>query len=193
MSAKPKTSPVSIKRLTTVAIMAALICVCSWLTVPSVVPFTMQTFAVFCALLLLGGRGGLYAVILYLAMGAVGLPVFSGFAGGVGYMLGPTGGYMVGFVIICLLYWLCEPIWKRHPEKKALRWLRFPVLIIGLLLCYLAGTVWFVTVMGARGTDYDFVAALGVCVIPYLLPDAAKLALAGFLCDNVNKRLRLDA
>ena len=187
------TRPSFVKRMTTVAIMAALICVCSWLTVPSVVPFTMQTFAVFCALLLLGGRDGLYAVILYLIMGALGLPVFSGFAGGVGYMLGPTGGYMAGFVIICLLYWPCEPIWKRRPEKKALRLWRFPVLAVGLLLCYLAGTGWFVTVMSARGNEYGFGAALGVCVIPYLLPDAVKLLLAGFLCDAVNRRLRLDS
>ncbi len=186
------TRPSFIKRMTTIAIMAALICVCSWITIPSVVPFTMQTFAVFCALLLLGGKDGLYAVILYLMMGAVGLPVFSGFAGGAGYMLGPTGGYMLGFVLTCLLFWLCEPLWKSFPEKKALRRLRIPVLAVGLLLCYLAGTFWFITVMSARGTDYDFMAALGVCVVPYLLPDAAKLLLAGFLCDRVNKRLRLD-
>ena len=172
------------KRMATIAIMAALICVCSWISIPYVVPFTMQTFAVFCALLLLGGKDGLYAVLLYLMMGAVGLPVFSGFAGGVGYMLGLTGGYMLGFVLTCLVYWLCEPLCKKH------RFLRFPVLAAGLLLCYLAGTLWFVTVMGARGTDYGFMAALGVCVVPYLLPDAAKLALAGVLCDRVGKRLR---
>ena len=186
MSTESTHSAGYLKRLTTVAIMAALICVCSWLTVPSVVPFTMQTFAVFFAVLLLGGKDGLYAVLLYLIMGAIGLPVFSGFAGGVGYMMGPTGGYMVGFVLICLLYWACEPLFQRR------RWLRFPVLAVGLLLCYLAGTLWFVTVMSARGTEYGFVPALGLCVLPYLLPDAIKLVLAGLLCDAVNKRLRLD-
>ncbi|MBR3289966.1 MAG: biotin transporter BioY [Clostridia bacterium] len=180
--------PSFVRRMTTIAIMAALICVCSWLTVPSVVPFTMQTFAVFCAVLLLGGKDGLYAVLLYLIMGAIGLPVFSGFSGGVGYMLGPTGGYMVGFVLTALLYWLCEPLCKKR------RFLRYPVLAAGLLLCYAAGTLWFVTVMSApeRGGDYTYLSALGVCVVPYLLPDAAKLLLAGFLCDRVGKRLRLD-
>lgn len=192
MSTEPKTSPSTVRRLTTIAIMAALICVCSWLTVPSVVPFTMQTFAVFCALLLLGGRDGLYAVLLYLIMGALGLPVFSGFAGGVGYMLGPTGGYIAGFAITALLFWLCEPLWKRFPEKKALRRLRYPVLAVGLLVCYALGTVWFITVMGTRGTDYDFAAALGVCVVPYLIPDAVKLLLAALLCGAVEKRLRYE-
>ena len=187
------TRPSFVKRMMTIAIMAALICVCSWLTVPSIVPFTMQTFAVFCALLLLGGKDGLYATLLYLMMGAVGLPVFSGFRGGVGYMLGPTGGYMVGFLLTALLFWLCEPIWKSHPEKKALRLCRFPVLVAGLLLCYTAGTVWFITVMSANGTDYDFVAALGLCVFPFLLPDAVKLVLAVVLSDAVNKRLRYNA
>ena len=66
-----------------IALMAVLISVCSWLSVPSVIPFTMQTFGVFCALLLLGGKRGSIAVLLYIVMGAVGLPVFSNFTGGV--------------------------------------------------------------------------------------------------------------
>lgn len=186
--ASPKTSAGQIKRLTLIAIMAALICVCSWITVPFyVVPFTMQTFAVFCALLLLGGKDGLAAVGLYLLMGAVGLPVFSGFSGGVGHILGPTGGYIVGFLFTGLAYLLCEPLIR----KKRL-W-RIPALVIGLLLCYLVGTLWFTVVFSLRGTAYDFWAALSLCVLPYILPDILKLLLAMFLCDAVNKRLRLDS
>ena len=67
-----------------IALMAVLISVCSWLSVPAAIPFTMQTYAVFTALLLLGGRRGSIAVAVYIALGAVGLPVFSGFAGGIG-------------------------------------------------------------------------------------------------------------
>ena len=186
MTPEAPSKPSFVLRMTLIAAMAALICVCSWLTVPSVVPFTLQTFAVFCALLLLGGKDGLYAVILYLLMGALGVPVFAGFSGGVGYMLGPTGGYLIGFVLTALLYWLCEPLFKNR------RPLRYPALAVGLMLCYLAGTVWFVTVMNApdRGGDYTFWAALLVCVVPYLIPDALKLVFAGVLCHAVSKRLK---
>jgi biotin transport system substrate-specific component len=90
--------------MTAVALGAVLIIICSWLTVPFAVPFTMQTFAVYCALLLLGGRRGLLAVLLYILLGAFGLPVFSGFRGGIGALLGPTGGYILGFLLCALLF-----------------------------------------------------------------------------------------
>ena len=82
------------KDMAYIALMAVLISVCSWLSVPAAIPFTMQTYAVFTALLLLGGRRGSIAVAVYIALGAVGLPVFSGFAGGIGKLMGPSGGYI---------------------------------------------------------------------------------------------------
>ena len=87
-----------------IALMAVLLAVCSWISVPAPVPFTLQTFGVFCALGLLGGRRGSTAVLLYILLGAVGLPVFSGFQGGLGKLLGPTGGYILGFLLSALLY-----------------------------------------------------------------------------------------
>lgn len=80
-----------------IAMMTVVIAVCSWIYVPSAVPFTMQTFGVFCALGLLGGRRGFLAVLLYVLMGAAGLPVFSGFTGGLGQLLGPTGAIFWAF------------------------------------------------------------------------------------------------
>ena len=92
--------------LTMIALMAALTAVCAWITIPfSLVPFTLQTFAVFTALALLGGRRGTASIVLYLCLGLVGLPVFSGFSGGVGALLGPSGGYLLGFVGTGLVYW----------------------------------------------------------------------------------------
>ena len=87
------------------ALFAALMAVCSWITIPYVVPFTMQTFGVFLALLLLGGKRGTICMAVYLLLGAVGLPVFSGFRGGVGALVGSTGGYLVGFIVSALLMW----------------------------------------------------------------------------------------
>ena len=163
-----------------IALMAVVLALCSWISVPSVVPFTMQTFAVFCALLLLGGRRGFLAVLLYILLAAVGLPVLSGFRGGIGALLGPTGGYVLGFLLCALLYLLGE---KRLPSLA--------LLIAGLLLCYLFGTLWFVYVYSSGGKEIGFGAALALCVLPYLLPDAIKLLLAFVLARRVKKAVRL--
>ena len=170
----------SIRSMIFVSLMAVVIALCSWLSVPSVVPFTMQTFAVFSALLLLGGKRGFLAVGLYILLGAFGLPVFSGFRGGIGALLGPTGGYILGFLLTALLYWILEG--RLHSLIP---------LILGLLLCYLFGTLWFVYVYAADGKEIGFGAALGLCVLPYLIPDAIKLLLAFVLARRVKKAVRL--
>ncbi len=170
-----------------IAMSAVVICICSWLTVPFTVPFTMQTFAVFAALLLLGGKRGLAAIGLYLLLGLVGLPVFSGFRGGPGHLLGPTGGYLLGFLFTGLYYLLIEGVLPR------LKWLpRVLLLAAGLLPCYLAGTLWFVAVMGARGKETGFLSALMLCVVPYILPDVLKLLLAELVSRRVKKALRWE-
>ena len=80
-------SSLTTKDLVYIALAAVLICVCSWISIPMAVPFILQTFAVFCVLELLGGRRGTIAVCVYILLGAVGLPVFSGFTGGIGKLL----------------------------------------------------------------------------------------------------------
>jgi biotin transport system substrate-specific component len=94
------------KTLSYVALFAALIALCSWIAIPTTIPFTMQTFAIFAVLGLLGGRRGTLAILSYLLLGLCGLPVFSGFQAGIGVLLGSTGGYLIGFVIMGLIYWL---------------------------------------------------------------------------------------
>ena len=95
----------SLRDMVLCALFAAILAVSAWLTVPGEVPFTLQTFGVFAALGLLGGKRGTIAIALYLVLGAVGLPVFSGFRGGFGVLLGTTGGYIFGFLLSGLLYW----------------------------------------------------------------------------------------
>ena len=167
------------------AMAAVIITVCSWLTVPFTVPFTMQTFAVFCVLLILGGKRGTAATVLYILLGMAGLPVFSGFNGGFAHVIGPTGGYMIGFVLIGILYTVFEPVTRdRGITPKIL------VLSGGLLLCYITGTVWFVAVYGARGESMGFFTALSVCVLPYIIPDIAKMALAFLVGERVKKYIK---
>ena len=176
--------PFTLRRMAQIAMMAVVICLCAWLTVPFTVPFTMQTFGVFAALLLLGGGDGTAAIGLYLLLGLVGLPGFYGFRGGPGHLLGPTGGYLVGFLFTGLAHIL---LGKRIARCKTAA--RVALLFAEHLLCYLVGTLWFVAVMGSRGTPYGFFAACGLCVLPYVLPDLVKIALADFISRRVGKYL----
>ena len=151
---------------------AALIAICACLAVPvGDMVFTMQTFGVFLTLLLLGGGKGTAACAVYLLLGAVGLPVFSGFQGGLGILLGPTGGYLWGFPVLCLCYWALK---KPFGDIIAM--------ILGLVLCYVCGTLWFYFVYGG-----SLWAVVLKCVVPYLIPDALKLLLAMF----IKKRIKL--
>lgn len=176
----------TIRDITRIAFMTALLCVCSWVTVPFTVPFTLQTFAVFCAFLLLGWRNGLLSVVLYLLLGAAGLPVFSGFQGGVGHIVGPTGGYLIGFLFFGLVFLLMEPLIRRNRKFV------IPALLIGLVICYLFGSLWFSVVYISRGQAMGFWKILTVCVIPFIIPDLAKMALAVYVCSRVRRFIPLN-
>ena len=184
-SLEAKTGRRSFKTLDLVytAFAVALIAVCSWISIPTAIPFTLQTFAVFLVVYLLGGRRGAIATCVYILLGAAGAPVFSGFKGGITHLLGPTGGYIIGFVFTALCMWLIQALFPRRVYVTALS------MILGLLLCYLFGTVWFVKVYIADdGSRMGFAAALSVCVLPYILPDLAKIALA--LLIGSDRRVR---
>ncbi len=157
--------------MTYIALMTAVIAVCSWITVPfGEIPFTMQTFAVFASLLLLGGKKGSISIFLYIVLGIVGLPVFSGMSGGLGVIAGPTGGYIVGFAGVCAVYLLFEKLFADKPYIKIIS------LTVGLAVLYIFGTAWFAVVYakGAAGIIY----AITVCVLPYIIPDLLKMAIA---------------
>lgn len=164
------------------AMFAALIAVCSWIAIPATVPFTLQTFGVFCAVGALGGARGTAAVAVYIALGAVGAPVFSGFRGGISALVGPTGGYIAGFLLSALVYWGVTALLG---EKL---WVRALGMVLGLAACYAGGTAWMLIISDSVTT---LGAALTLCVVPYLLPDAAKLALALALSGRLRSVARL--
>ena len=174
----------SVKRIVLISLMAVLMCVCSWITIPAIVPFTMQTFAIFCALILLGGFDGLIAILLYVVLGLIGVPVFSGFQGGVGHLLGPTGGYILGFIVTGIIYIIFELFTKNLNGKKKFVFVLIS-LGIGLVACYLMGTIWFYVV--TKGEGYSFFKILLLCVIPYIIPDLIKLVLAVIICTKIKK------
>ena len=174
------------KDMAYIALMVVLISMCSWISIPSVVPFTMQTFGVFCAVGLLGGWRGTVAVLLYILMGLVGLPVFSNFGGGVGVLMGPTGGYIVGFLFTALIYWLFEKLFGKGLVCRIL------AMALGLIACYAFGTVWFVEVYSKANSAISVATALGWCVFPFILPDAVKIFLALLITGRLAPVLRID-
>ena len=172
------------RNMVLVSLFAALIAVCSWISIPSAVPFTLQTMAVFLAVGLLGGKWGTVCVLVYILLGAVGLPVFAGFKGGIGALLGTTGGYILGFLFTALLMWAMEK-WSRKNK-----WMLLLSMVLGLLVCYLFGTVWFRTVYLRTTGAVGWITVLGWCVFPFLIPDAIKIAVAFLLTLRLQKVIR---
>lgn len=167
------------------AMFAVIMAVCSWISIPTNIPFTLQTFAVFLAVGVLGGKYGTMSVLVYLLLGAVGVPVFAGFSGGLGIMLGVTGGYIVGFLFSALVMWLIEALLGKKIWVLALS------MVLGLIVCYAFGTIWFVKVYSNGGESISFAGALGMCVVPYIIPDAIKIVIALAISKRVRGLIRL--
>ena len=162
-----------------IAIGAALITVCSWISIPMTVPFTLQTFAVFAVLLILDGYRGTIATLVYVLMGAIGLPVFAGFSGGLAIILGNTGGYIVGFIFIGLVYIASTKIFGKKIYVEII------ALLIGLVVCYAFGTAWFMYVYMKDTGTVGLMTVLSWCVFPFIIPDIVKMSLAFALSRRV--------
>lgn len=167
-----------------IGIFAALIAICSWISVPTTVPFTLQTLGVFLAVGLLGGRRGTLAVLTYLLLGLVGLPVFAGFTGGPGALLSPSGGYLIGFLFTALFLWAVERVTQDKLWKLGLG------MVTGLVICYAFGTVWFLVVYPIANEAVGLWTALGWCVFPFLPFDAVKIALALGLSSQLRRYVK---
>ncbi len=163
-----------VKDIALISLGASFIAVCAWITIPAAVPFTAQTFGLFLVLKTLGGVRGTAAVSLYIALGAAGIPVFSGFNAGIGTLAGPTGGYIAGFLVCSLVYCLFPG--RSSPAAEA------AVCVSGLTACYALGTLWFSFRTGT-GTAQSFL----LCTAPFIIPDLAKLFLATLAARRLEK------
>ena len=162
-----------------IAMGATLIAICSRISIPTAVPFTLQTFAVFFVLLLLGGERGTLAILIYILLGAVGAPVFAGFNGGIGVLLGNTGGYILGFLFVGLIYMLFTKLFK----KKLV--IKIAALVLGLIICYAFGTAWFMHLYMKNTGEVGLFTVLGWCVFPFIIPDLIKMALAVVIAKRI--------
>ncbi len=166
-----------VKTLVRCGLFSALIAITAWIAVPFAVPFTMQTFGIFCTLLILGGKQGTISIAVYILLGAVGLPVFAGFQGGIGIIFSQLGGFIIGFVLIGFVYLISTKLFGNKIR------VRVAALAVGLILCYTAGVVWYI--LFNKGTD--FMAAFTACVLPFIIPDVIKLWLAASVAKRIKQ------
>ncbi|MDO4554329.1 MAG: biotin transporter BioY [Lachnospiraceae bacterium] len=171
----------SVTDLVMIGVMAALICIAGPLSIPlpfTPVPISVTNLAIYIALFVLGWKRGTASCLIYLLLGFIGLPVFSSGRGGAAILLGPTGGYLIGFLFMAVIAgWIME-----HGKCKVV-----PAvlgMVAGLAITYLFGTIWF-----CIQSETGFIAALGMCVIPFLPGDAIKIVIAAVLGPILRKYL----
>ena len=184
------------------ALMAAVCAVCSWISVPlpfTPVPINLGTLAVFLAGGILGRRYGSISVIVFVLLGAAGLPVFHGFTGGIGIITGPTGGYITGYIVAAFLTGIVtDTYFKSHAgdagcvteenadKSRAAAYIALALsMVLGLAACYALGTAWFMYI-----SKTDFKAALIMCIVPFLPGDAVKITAAAVLVRKLRPFVR---
>ena len=170
------------KELTIIAVMAALICVAGPLSIAiGPIPLSLASFAVYLAGAVLGWKRGTVAVAVYLLIGLVGVPVFSGFSAGLQKLAGVTGGYLVGYLPCALI----TGLGMKEPGKgEAPKWLLPVCMVAGTAVLYIVGTAWFMV-----QTKNTLAASLGMCVLPFLPGDAIKIVAATLIACPVRKAL----
>lgn len=169
------------KFIALVGLMAAVTCVLGPLSIPlpiSPVPISLTNFAVYIAIYVLGTKRGTLSYLIYLLIGLVGLPVFSAFTGGPGKLLGPTGGYLIGFAFMALICGIFIDKWQGK------RVIHFLGMVLGTAVCYLFGTAWL-----AFQAKMTFQAALAAGVIPFIPGDLVKIIIALLIGPEIHKRL----
>lgn len=161
-----------VKNMVKAAIFAACIAVCAWIAIPiGTVRFTLQTFAIALSLLYLGGKWGAVSILVYLGLGLAGLPVFSGFQGGIGVLFGITGGYLPGFLCWALIFWLLTHL--KVPTALSV--------FIGFAFCYGTAIVW-------TGFIYSTDRLL-LLIVPYIIPDILKITGALLFSRRLKKHI----
>ena len=170
----------SVQKMAIIALMTAVLCILAPISIPvfiSPVPISLGVLAIYLTAYVLSPLDATISVIIFILLGTFGLPVFSGYSGGLSKLVGPTGGYIIGFLFTVYISSLFI-----HMKKAII----FDVIgmITGLALCYILGTIWFSYQQGK-----GFIASLLLCVVPFLIGDAIKIIVAVILGTQINKRL----
>ena len=169
---------ITTQQMALVAIMTALTCIMAPFSLPiGPVPISLTNLVIYFSLYLLGWKLGTLSYVIYLLIGLVGVPVFSGFTAGPAKLFGPTGGYLIGFIPMAIIAGIVI-------DKFSQRWIQILGMIVGTAICYAFGTAWFCIQAG-----YTVSAALAVCVIPFIPADLIKMVIAMIIGPEIRKRL----
>ncbi len=142
------------------------------------IPLNLATAAVMLSGLFLKGYNGAISMVVYVLLGAIGLPVFSSFSGGIGVVLGPTGGYIMGYILMSLTIGLII-------KKKDNFAFSLVSMVVGTVICYIAGSIWFMIL-----TKSNLVSTLMLCVVPFVFGDIFKIAVCGLIYKKMSVFLR---
>lgn len=162
-----------------IGLSVAILAICAWISIPmGAVPITLQTMGVCIVAGLFGAKRGAIAVFSYLVLGAIGVPVFANFQGGIGYLAGATGGFAVGFLLSAIIIGI---VCKKCENKPI-----FIVIsmVVGIVACYGFGCIWFAFV---HSNGAAFGAVFATCVVPFILPDIIKIAISALLVGKLKK------
>lgn len=168
---------VKTKDFVEIALLATLMCVAAFIYIPLALPITLQTLVLFFGLYFLGGKSSSISVLIYICIGALGIPVFSGFSGGLGVLLGARGGYIFGMLISTLVFWLLE-VWLCGKKYNTVL-----STAVSLIIIYIVGTLWYSFVYLSGRGSFGYV--LSVCVLPFVFPDVVKAVIAYYLAKRM--------
>lgn len=169
----------SVRTMIFISLFATLMCIGAWLHFPSPVPATMQTFVAMCALGIMGGKNTFIMLTVYIMLGVLGLPVFSGFQSGFGALAGPTAGFIWGFLIGVPVFALAQ---KSIKNKKYSLYIGY---ILYIIIHYIPGALWYCVFSFGEISFSRLLSSLTVTVFPFILPDAIKVFIAGITVKKV--------
>lgn len=176
------------KAITTSALFVAIIAVCSWISIPvpgTAVPINLGTFSVIMAGYVLGKKNGVISVLVFLLLGAIGLPVFHGFTGGLGILTGPTGGFLIGYIALAFCAGMADELIDKFSINRVLAYTI--CVLFGEFILYTAGVMYFMTL-----TKASLSGALLACVLPFLIGDGIKMFFAYIVGERVKKLDRVS-
>lgn len=185
--------PFSVYNLVLIAIFVVLITVCTWITIPvGSIPFTLQTFAVFVTGGLLGAKRGTIAVIVYILLGIIGVPVFSAFSSGIVKFIpntetGMTGGYIIGFVFTTIIIGVFKNLARDKDTKQKALFIGVGM-VVGDIVCLAFGTVWFWLF---NPMHLGLAASITSCVVPFIIPEIVKIIVALILVLRLEKIVKV--
>lgn len=164
--------------LVVTALMAAVTCILAPFSIPiGPVPISLTNLAIYISLYVLDWKKGTISYIIYLLIGLVGFPVFSGFTGGFEKLAGPTGGYIIGFIPMAVIAGIAI-------DKFSQRWIHLTGMVIGTFVCYVFGTIWFCLQSGT-----PVASALSICVFPFIPGDLVKMVIATVIAPIIREKI----